>query len=49
MPKIGCGLDKLEWPRVREMISSTFQDMNFKVTVYSLGIKTIVKANIVRQ
>jgi hypothetical protein len=27
MPKIGCGLDKLQWGKVREMIFETFKDI----------------------
>jgi len=34
MPKIGCGLDKLSWPKVKGMITDTLSDIN--VTVYSL-------------
>ena len=36
MPKIGCGLDKLEWPKVRQILTDVFKDLNFKITVYSL-------------
>jgi O-acetyl-ADP-ribose deacetylase (regulator of RNase III) len=33
MPKIGCGLDKLSWPRVREMIKETFKDTDIEILV----------------
>ncbi|NFD87520.1 macro domain-containing protein [Clostridium botulinum] len=36
IPKIGCGLDRLSWGRVREMIKETFQDVDIKILVCSL-------------
>ena len=36
MPKIGCGLDKLEWNAVRTLIKNVFLDTNIKITVYTL-------------
>ncbi len=33
MPKIGCGLDRLSWPRVEEMIKTLFEDMNIEILV----------------
>ena len=36
MPRIGCGLDKLEWTKVREMVKETFEKTNVEVTVYAL-------------
>lgn len=36
MPKIGCGLDGLQWYRVSGIIGQVFQDTNINVTVYSL-------------
>ena len=36
MPRIGCGLDKLEWSKVKEMIIHTFKNTNTEVTVYTL-------------
>lgn len=36
MPKIGCGLDRLEWPRVSAIISKTFAKSKIDVTVYVL-------------
>lgn len=35
-PKIGCGLDRLQWPRVREMIKQVFSDMDIEWTIYFL-------------
>lgn len=32
MPKIGCGLDRLSWPRVKEMIAQ-WAELEFDVTV----------------
>ncbi|CAF0895464.1 unnamed protein product [Didymodactylos carnosus] len=34
IPKIGCGLDKLNWTKVSEMIKDIFQDLPIKITVY---------------
>ena len=36
MPRIGCGLDGLQWYKVRNIIGQVFQDTNINVTVYSL-------------
>ena len=36
MPRIGCGLDKLEWSKVKEIIIQTFKNTNTEVTVYTL-------------
>lgn len=33
MPKIGCGLDKLNWDIVREIIKSEFEDTNIQIEV----------------
>lgn len=37
MPAIGCGLDKLEWPKVKEMLREVFGDTSLAITVYMLG------------
>lgn len=34
MPRIGCGLDRLSWPAVREMLKEVFQDVNITINVY---------------
>lgn len=36
MPKIGCGLDKLKWEDVREIIKEVFADTDKFITVYYL-------------
>lgn len=36
MPRIGCGLDRLEWDRVKEIIYEVCQDLELSVTVYYL-------------
>ncbi|XP_041043458.1 ADP-ribose glycohydrolase OARD1-like isoform X1 [Carcharodon carcharias] len=36
MPKIGCGLDNLEWDKVSAIIQEIFKDTSTIVTVYSL-------------
>ena len=33
MPKIGCGLDRLSWGRVREMIKEVFKDIDIEILV----------------
>lgn len=33
MPKIGCGLDRLQWSRVREMLQQTFEESNLEIRV----------------
>ena len=33
MPVIGCGLDKLQWNKVSEIIKNTFQDMDVEILV----------------
>jgi len=36
IPKIGCGLDKLQWPDVEKTIQDVFYDTNFEFEVYDL-------------
>lgn len=36
MPKIGCGLDRLEWDKVREIILSVFGQTDFEILVCCL-------------
>ena len=36
MPKIGCGLDKLSWGKVREIIKESFKDIDIEILVCSL-------------
>lgn len=36
MPRIGCGLDKLEWNKVKEMIKEIFKDTDIAIEVYYL-------------
>lgn len=33
MPKIGCGLDRLDWTRVRKIIEEVFADCDINITV----------------
>lgn len=33
MPKIGCGLDRLSWPKVREIIQREFKDLDIEIEV----------------
>ncbi|MDD4000583.1 MAG: macro domain-containing protein [Bacilli bacterium] len=36
MPKIGCGLDRLQWGEVRETIQEVFKDTNIEILVCHL-------------
>jgi hypothetical protein len=36
MPEIGCGLDKLQWEKVREILINEYNDTNIEITVCSL-------------
>jgi len=33
MPKIGCGLDRLQWGKVKEMLFEIFNDMDIEILV----------------
>lgn len=34
MPLIGCGLDKLEWSKVKELIQHIFDRVDIEITIY---------------
>ena len=36
MPKIGCGLDKLQWKNVKKMLKEVFADTDINIEVYYL-------------
>ena len=36
MPKIGCGLDRLQWGKVREMLHEVFKDTDIEILVCHL-------------
>lgn len=36
MPKIGCGLDKLQWKNVKKMLKELFVDTDINIEVYYL-------------
>ena len=36
MPKIGCGLDRLEWGKVYEIICEVFEDMDIEIVICEL-------------
>ena len=48
MPKIGCGLDGLEWKIVKEIIKETFYECNTHITVFCLeeSPKKRIKSNV---
>ena len=35
MPRIGCGLDGLQWNKVTAKIKEVFKDLDIKITVYT--------------
>ncbi|PSN50753.1 hypothetical protein C0J52_01172 [Blattella germanica] len=46
MPRIGCGLDRLEWRAVKPMIEDIFSDLEIDITVYNYNAedsKTVSK------
>lgn len=36
MPRIGCGLDRLNWPDVKKLLMDIFSDISVKIDVYYL-------------
>ncbi len=36
LPRIGCGLDRLQWDRVSHMIQEVFSETDIAITVYYL-------------
>jgi hypothetical protein len=36
MPKIGCGLDRLSWPNVYDIICEVFEDTNVEILICEL-------------
>lgn len=36
VPRLGCGLDKLNWERVRDMLQAVFSDTAIEITVRSI-------------
>ncbi|KAK9514958.1 hypothetical protein VZT92_025638 [Zoarces viviparus] len=51
MPRIGCGMDGLQWSKVSEILEEVFKRTNISVTVYSLPEKeeTTVKRENMRR
>ncbi|KAK2851691.1 hypothetical protein Q5P01_007967 [Channa striata] len=39
IPRIGCGLDRLQWSRVSEILEQVFKHTGISFTVYSLPVK----------
>lgn len=33
IPKLGCGLDKLQWKKVKEIIEEVFSDMDIEIEI----------------
>lgn len=36
MPKIGCGLDRLKWDDVYEVLNNLFKDVKYDIVIYEL-------------
>ncbi|XP_014879305.1 O-acetyl-ADP-ribose deacetylase 1-like isoform X2 [Poecilia latipinna] len=36
IPRIGCGLDQLQWSKVSKILEQVFKETNISITVYSL-------------
>lgn len=36
VPRMGCGIDRLEWPRVKEILRRAFEGSGVSLTVYTL-------------
>ncbi|XP_041051434.1 ADP-ribose glycohydrolase OARD1-like isoform X1 [Carcharodon carcharias] len=45
MPRIGCGLDKLNWDKVAARIQEVFKNTDIQITVYSLETPAKVTSN----
>lgn len=37
IPRIGCGLDRLQWEKVREQLHKVFDDVDVKIVVYTMN------------
>ncbi|XP_034027502.1 ADP-ribose glycohydrolase OARD1 [Thalassophryne amazonica] len=51
MPRIACGLDRLKWENVSDILEEVFKHTNISVTIYSLPRKTettVMKQNMHR-
>lgn len=51
MPRIGCGLDRLQWDKVSVILEQVFKHTNISITVYSLPQRaetTVMKQNMRR-
>ncbi|KAM6977600.1 ADP-ribose glycohydrolase OARD1-like [Aplochiton taeniatus] len=44
MPRIGCGLDRLNWDDVSKILKKVFQSSGISITVYSLPAKPQTKS-----
>ena len=39
IPRLGCGMDKMRWDKVKGIVEEVFKDTDIKITVYSLKNK----------
>ena len=44
MPRIGCGLDLLDWQRVRRLLEEVFENSCINIVIYT-GLSTKSKTN----
>ncbi len=42
IPKIGCGLDRLEWPKVETLVNKIFGESTIRVKVYTRPNEDVV-------
>lgn len=38
IPRIGCGLDKLDWDKVKNFINEVFQDAGMEIHAYNFNV-----------
>jgi len=44
LPRIGCGLDKLEWPKVKKMLETAFCDTGIRLSIYVSNIEPYTRS-----
>lgn len=40
LPRIGCGLDGLEWDKVKDMLHEVFGDESVEIVVYNYSAQS---------
>ena len=36
MPRIGCGLDRLKWDKVKDILTNVFKDTEIEILVFNI-------------